>query len=68
MKKVAINENIDEDLDRNTSIDTNHNSIDEVINSFNIVLEWSENENLPINDLLTLRKMRNKAVIMRVSK
>jgi len=62
------NENIDEDLDRNTSIDTNHNSIDEVINSFNIVLEWSEKENLPINDLLTLRKMRNKAVIMRVSK
>lgn len=39
-----------------------HN-INEVINALNIATEWSEEAKLPINEILLLRRIRNKAVV-----
>lgn len=37
--------------------------IDELIRAFNKTLEWAENETLPVNEILLLRKIRNKALV-----
>lgn len=58
-------ENTEGEYDVNDD-DDNTQNIDQIIQSFNNVIEWSENENLPMNDILNLRRIRNKAVMRRL--
>lgn len=44
----------------NTPVQLNINI---VIDSFNLAIEWSESVNLPVQDLLLLRRIREKAVL-----
>lgn len=54
--------NTEADIEDNDD-DDNTQNIDEIIQSFNNIIEWSEQENLPMNDILNLRRIRNKAVL-----
>ena len=42
-------------------------SIDNVIDSFNTAVEWAEENNLTSNEILFLRRIREKAVINRLN-
>lgn len=61
----SITETDDEEL--NEMGDDKKELINNVISSFNTVIEWCENNNIPINEMILLRRIREKAVVKKYS-
>lgn len=52
-----------EQENNNDDINEINTHINTVIDSFNVTIEWADDNNFPINETLLLRRMREKAVL-----
>lgn len=70
---IATNHELVEGQNERTAVDEHEQNVDnstninDVINSFNLVIEWAVESDLPFNEILTLQRIREKAIIKKYS-